>query len=176
MFVQKMERLDLEYLNSANVYQYSIDEIFNNSIYNSYKQKIESVAVKGDPNADYEEAERLLNELENFERYNGSKTVSGKREAEFATLKQKILTESIGHDTFVRKIEQGNKFFEYQTEQKKLLESNFFNSFIPALNKAINKERYLSKEDAILLNKFIKKIQNEIKDAEGKDLKESQED
>ena len=44
------------------------------------------------------------------------------------------------------------------------------------INKAINKERYLSKEDAILLNKFIKKIQNEIKDAEGKDLKESQED
>ena len=68
-------------------------------------------------------------ELENFERYNGSKTVSGKREAEFATLKQKILTESIGHDTFVRKIEQGNKFFEYQTEQKKLLEGTFFNAF-----------------------------------------------
>jgi len=44
------------------------------------------------------------------------------------------------------------------------------------INKAINKERYLSKEDAILLNKFIKKIQNEIKDAEGKDLKQSQED
>mgnify|MGYP005998508455 FL=1 len=44
------------------------------------------------------------------------------------------------------------------------------------INKAINKERYLSKEDAILLNKFIKKIQNEIKDAEGKELNESQAD
>jgi hypothetical protein len=64
-----------------------------------------------------------------------------KREAEFATLKQKILTESIGHDTFVRKIEQGNKFYTYQTEQKKLLESSFFNSFIPTLNKSIDKER-----------------------------------
>jgi len=117
------------------------DEIFNNSIYNSYKQKIESVAVKGDPNADYEEAERLLNELENFERYNGSKTISGKREAEFATLKQKILTESISHDTFVRKIEQGNKFFEYQTEQQKLLEGTFFNAFDASFNKAVNKER-----------------------------------
>ena len=44
------------------------------------------------------------------------------------------------------------------------------------INKAINKERYLSKEDAILLNKFIKKIQTEIKDAEGKELNESQAD
>jgi len=88
-------------------------------------QKIESIAVKGDPNSDYEEAERLLNELENTERYTGSKTISGKREKAFATLKQKVLTESIGHDTFVRKIEQGNKFFEYQTEQQKLLEGTF---------------------------------------------------
>jgi hypothetical protein len=135
--VEKIKKIDKD----INGTKFLSDEIFNNSIYNSYKQKIESVAVKGDPNADYEEAERLLNELENFERYNGSKTVSGKREAEFATLKQKILTESIGHDTFVRKIEQGNKFFEYQTEQKKLLESSFFNSFIPTLNKSIDKER-----------------------------------
>ena len=41
------------------------------------------------------------------------------------------------------------------------------------INKAINKERYLSKEDAILLNKFIKKIGTELKDAEGKELDET---
>ena len=135
--VEKIKQIDKD----INGTKFLSDEIFNNSIYNSYVQKIQSVAVKGDPNADYEEAERLLNELENFERYNGSKTISGKREAQFATLKQNILTESISHDSFVRKIEQGNKFFEYQTEQQKLLESNFFNSMIPTLNKAINKER-----------------------------------
>jgi len=135
--VEKIKQLDKD----INGTKFLSDEIFNNSIYNSYVQKIESIAVKGDPDADYEEAERLLNELENFERYNGSKTISGKREAQFATLKQKILSESIAHDTFVRKIEQGNKFFEYQTEQKKLLESNFYNSMIPTINKAIDKER-----------------------------------
>ena len=135
--VEKIKQIDKD----INGTKFLSDEIFNNSIYNSYIQKIQSVAVKGDPNADYEEAERLLNELENFERYNGSKTISGEREAQFATLKQNILTESINHDSFVRKIEQGNKFFEYQTEQQKLLESNFFNSMIPTLNKAINKER-----------------------------------
>ena len=135
--VEKIKQLDKD----INGTKFLSDEIFNNSIYNSYVQKIESIAVKGDPNADYEEAERLLNELENFERYNCSKTISGKREAQFATLKQKILSESITHDTFVRKIEQGNKFFEYQTEQKKLLEGTFFNAFDAQFNKAVNKER-----------------------------------
>ena len=135
--VEKIKQIDKD----INGTKFLSDEIFNNSIYNSYVQKIESIAVKGDPNADYEEAERLLNELENFERYNGSKTISGKREKAFATLKQKILSESITHDTFVRKIEQGNKFYEYQTEQKKLLERNFFNAFDASFNKAVNQER-----------------------------------
>tara|TARA_B100000900_G_scaffold70281_1_gene55604 strand:- start:257 stop:526 length:270 start_codon:yes stop_codon:yes gene_type:complete len=34
------------------------------------------------------------------------------------------------------------------------------------IQKAINKDRYLSKEDAILLNKFFQKIQKEINEAE----------
>ena len=41
------------------------------------------------------------------------------------------------------------------------------------INKAVNKDRYLSKEDAILLNKFINKIRKEIAEADGKDLNES---
>ena len=135
--INKIKELD----KGLNGTKFLSDEIFNTSIYNSYVQKIESIAVKGDPNSDYEEAERLLNELENTERYNGSKTISGKREKAFAILKQKVLTESINHDTFVRKIEQGNKFFEYQTEQKKLLEGTFFNPMIPSFNKAVDRAR-----------------------------------
>ena len=34
------------------------------------------------------------------------------------------------------------------------------------IGKAINKERYLSREDAILLNKFISKIQKELAEAQ----------
>jgi hypothetical protein len=117
------------------------DETFNKQLYNSYAQKIESVAIKGDPNADYEEAERLLNELQTLQRGNGSKIVSGPREKAFAILKQKTLTESINHDTFVTKIAQGTKFYNYQTEQRKLLEGTFFNQFIPTMNKAEDKEK-----------------------------------
>ena len=34
------------------------------------------------------------------------------------------------------------------------------------INKGVNKERYLSKEDAILLNQFINKIKKELKETE----------
>ena len=51
---------------------------FNKSIYNSYEAKINSLAVEGDPNADYDEAIRLVNELENFERYRSEERRVGK--------------------------------------------------------------------------------------------------
>ena len=122
------------------------DEMFSKSLYNSYAQKIESVAIKGDPNSDYEEAERLLNELQILQRGNGSKIVSGPREKSFAILKEKTLTESINHDAFVLKTAQGAKFFKYQTEEKKLLKRNFFNNIDSNFNKPVNEERALQAE------------------------------
>ena len=117
------------------------NEDFNKSIYNSYESKINSLAVEGDPNADYDEAIRLINELENFERYNGNKVVSGTIEKSFAQLKEKVLGESIRHEDKVTKIQQGNNFFEYAQGQKKIMETNFFNQFDASLNKAANKEK-----------------------------------
>ena len=117
------------------------NEDFNKSIYSSYEAKINSLAVEGDPNADYDEALRLANELENFKRYNGGKVVSGKREQSFAILKEKILSESIRHEDKVEKIIQGNNFFEYNSGQKKILETTFYNAFDNSFNKPINKEK-----------------------------------
>ena len=117
------------------------NEDFNKSIYNSYESKINSLAVEGDPNADYDEAIRLINELENFERYNGNKVVSGTIEKSFAQLKEKVLGESIRHEDKVAKIQLGNAFFEYAEGQKKIMETNFFNQFDASLNKAANREK-----------------------------------
>ena len=117
------------------------NENFNKSIYNSYEAKINSLAVEGDPNADYDEAIRLINELENFERYNGNKVVSGTIEKSFAQLKEKVLGESIRHEDKVTKITQGNAFFDYSQGQKKIMETNFFNQFDSSLNKAANREK-----------------------------------
>mgnify|MGYP003126991160 FL=1 len=117
------------------------NENFNKSIYNSYESKINSLAVEGDPNADYDEAIRLINELENFERYNGNKVVSGTIEKNFAQLKERVLGESIRHEDKVAKIQLGNAFFEYAEGQKKIMETNFFNQFDASLNKAANREK-----------------------------------
>lgn len=112
--VEKIKQLDKD----INGTKFLSDEIFNNSIYNSYKEKIESISVKGDPNSNYEEAKKLLNELENFERYNGNKTISGKRETEFATLKQKILTEQIQHENLLEKQVDNKAFLDFSNDSK----------------------------------------------------------
>mgnify|MGYP003109275803 CR=1 FL=1 len=117
------------------------NENFNKSIYDSYESKINSLAVEGDPNADYDEAIRLINELENFERYNGNKVVSGTIEKNFAQLKEKVLGESIRHEDKVTKIQQGNAFFEYTKGQKNILELTFFNQYDASYNKPANREK-----------------------------------
>ena len=117
------------------------NEDFNKSIYSSYEAKINGLAVEGDPNADYDEALRLINELENFERYNGNKVVSGTIEKNFAQLKERVLGESIRHEDKVTKIEQGNVFFEYSQGQKKIMETTFYNALDASMNKGANKEK-----------------------------------
>ena len=106
------------------------NETFSKSIFNTYKEKIESLTVKGDPNADFEQAQELLVELEKFERSNGHKVVDGKREKEFADLKQKILAESITHDDLVFQIEQGKEVADYSKAQRTALGSSFYNSLV----------------------------------------------
>ena len=110
------------------------NEDFNKSIYSSYEAKINGLAVEGDPNADYDEAIRLINELENFKRYNGNKVVSGTIEKNFAQLKERVLGESIRHEDKVTKIQQGNVFFEYSQGQKKIMETTFYNALDASMN------------------------------------------
>ena len=117
------------------------DDLFSNNIFNSYSQKINDLTIKGDPNADYDEAERLLSQLESFERYTGSKVVSGEREVKFANLRQKILVEKVGHDDLLRKIQMGNNFEEYNKDQRSILSSEFYNALDARFNKSANKEK-----------------------------------
>ena len=134
---QKIANLD----STLNGVSFLSNEDFNKNIYSSYEAKINSLAVEGDPNADYDEALRLINELENFERYNGNKVVSGTIEKNFAQLKERVLGESIRHEDKVTKIQQGNAFFEYSQGQKKIMETTFYNQFDASLNKAANREK-----------------------------------
>ena len=106
------------------------NETFSKAMFSVYKDKIESLSIKGDPNADFEQAQELLVELEKFERSNGHKVVDGAREKTFADLKQKILTESIGHNDLVFQIEQGAEVADYSKAQRSALGSSFYNSLV----------------------------------------------
>ena len=125
---------------SQNGANFINDEDFANGIYNSYAQKINDLTVKGDPNADYELAEDLLDQLETFKRYNGSEVLSGDRKTKFSSLKQRVLTEKIAHDTLIKKIQMGEVVEEYSKGQKSILESSFYNALIPNLNNSDNKQ------------------------------------
>ncbi len=124
---------------SQNGTNFLNDEDFANGIYNSYAQKINDLTVKGDPEADYELAEDLLDQLETFKRYNGSEVLSGDRKIKFANLKQRILTEKIAHNKLIKSINMGERFEEYSKGQKKVLESKFYNPLVPSFNKPRDK-------------------------------------
>lgn len=106
------------------------NESFSKAMFDVYKDKIESLTIKGDPNADFEQAQELLVELEKFERSNGTKVIDGAREKTFADLKQKILNESISHDDLVFQIEQGAEVADYSKAQRSALGSSFYNSLV----------------------------------------------
>ena len=94
------------------------NDLFSDNIFNSYNQKINELTIKGDPNADYDEAIRLLSQLENFERYNGSKVISEKKEIEFADLKQKVLVEQIQHENLLNKQGDNKAFLDFSNDSK----------------------------------------------------------
>ena len=94
------------------------DDLFSNNIFNSYLQKISDLTVKGDPNSDYDQAERLLSQLENFKRYTGSKVISGEREIKFLDLKEKLLTEEIQHENLLNKQADNKAFLDFSNDSK----------------------------------------------------------
>ena len=81
-------------------------------------------------NADFEQAEKLLIEMEKSKRSNGYKIIDDGREKIFGTLKQKVLTEKIGHDDLMFQIEQGKTVADYSDAQKTSLGGAFYNPMI----------------------------------------------
>jgi len=68
-------------------------EIFGVGVFNAYNAKISELTIKGDPNADYDRALELSDELEEFKRSNGYEVSTGELSIKIDSLKQKVLTE-----------------------------------------------------------------------------------
>ena len=110
------------------------DDELSKALFVTYKEKISKIAVKGDPNSDYDKAIQIANEFETLQRASGKKVLSGKLQSDWSDFKQNLLSESIAHDEIKNKVVQGTEVNEYSVAQKDILQKTFYNSNFPDLS------------------------------------------
>jgi len=97
------------------------DGDFGVGVFNAYNAKISELTIKGDPNADYDRALELSDELEEFKRSNGYEVSTGELSIKIDSLKQKVLTEKIQHDGLIQKQGDNKLFFGYSNDLRDAL-------------------------------------------------------
>lgn len=105
------------------------NEEFGVGVFNAYNAKISELTIKGDPNADYDRALELSNELEQFKRSNGYEVSTGELSIKIDSLKQKVLTEKIQHDTFTQKQGDNKLFLGYSNDLRDSLVKDIADPF-----------------------------------------------
>lgn len=110
------------------------DDELSKALFVTYKEKISKIAVKGDPNSDYDKAIQIANEFETLQRANGAKVLTGKQQSDWSDFKQNLLNESIDHEQVKTKIVQGTEVNKYSNDQKDILKSVFYNSIVPDMS------------------------------------------
>ena len=85
-----------------NLVRFVSKQEFNSAVVQGFKNKIAELTVVGDPNADFDKAEQLIDALLDFKRPTGSKYVTGTGAEQLNDLKQKILTEEIRHQNALK--------------------------------------------------------------------------
>jgi hypothetical protein len=115
------------------------DEELSKALFVTYKEKISKIAVKGDPNSDYDRAIQIANEFETLQRANGKKVLTGKQQSDWSDFKQNLLTESVAHEELKTKVVRGTEVNEYSVAQKDILQKTFYNAIVPDLSGQRNK-------------------------------------
>jgi len=105
------------------------NEEFGFGVFNAYNSKISQLTIKGDPNADYDRALELSDELEQFKRSNGYEVSTGELSIKIDSLKQKVLTEKIQHDTFTQKQGDNKLFLGYSNDLRDSLVKDIADPF-----------------------------------------------
>ena len=105
------------------------DGDFGVGIFNAYNAKISELTIKGDPNADYDRALELSDELEEFKRSNGYEVSTGELSIKIDSLKQKVLTEKIQHDGLIQKQGDNKSFFGYSNDLRDALVKDIADPF-----------------------------------------------
>jgi hypothetical protein len=115
------------------------DDELSKALFVTYKEKISKIAVKGDPNSDYDRAIQIANEFETLQRANGRKVLTGKQQSDWSDFRQNLLSESIAHDEIRTKVVRGTEVNEYSVAQKDILQKTFYNAIVPDLSGERNK-------------------------------------
>lgn len=115
------------------------DDELSKALFVTYKEKISKIAVKGDPNSDYDKAIQIANEFETLQRANGAKVLTGKQQSDWSDFKQNLLTESVAHEELKTKVVRGTEVNEYSVAQKDILQKTFYNAIVPDLSGQRNK-------------------------------------
>lgn len=110
------------------------DDELSKALFITYKEKISKIAVKGDPNSDYDKAIQIANEFETLQRATGKKVLTGKLQSDWSDFKQNLLSESVAHEELKNKVVQGTEVNEYSVAQKDILQKTFYNSIIPDMS------------------------------------------
>ena len=105
------------------------DGDFGVGVFNAYNAKISELTIKGDPNADYDRALELSDELEEFKRSNGYEVSTGDLSIKIDSLKQKVLTEKIQHDGLIQKQGDNKLFFGYSNDLRDALVKDIADPF-----------------------------------------------
>ena len=105
------------------------NEEFGVGVFNAYNSKISELTIKGDPNADYDRALELSDELEKFKRSNGYEVSTGELSIKIDSLKQKVLTEKIQHDTSTQKQGDNKLFLGYSNDLRDSLVKDIADPF-----------------------------------------------
>lgn len=110
------------------------DDELTKVLFTTYKEKISKIAVKGDPNSDYDRAIQIANEFETLQRASGKKVLTGKLQSDWSDFRQNLLSESVAHEELKTKVVQGTEVNEYSVAQKDILQKTFYNSNFPDLS------------------------------------------
>lgn len=125
------------------------NEEFSAGILNAYDSKIKEITVRGDPNADFDKAREMIEELKTIKRSNGFKLDQGVVAKKIDELEEKLITEKIQHENMLEQAELGKELNDFKDEQKKILNASFYNPMIVAKSKDEDKERSLAAQNEL---------------------------
>lgn len=125
------------------------NEEFSAGILNAYDSKIKEITVRGDPNADFDKAREMIDELKTIKRSNGFKLDQGVVAKKIDELEEKLITEKIQHENMLEQAELGKELNDFKDEQKKILNASFYNPMIVAKSKDEDKERSLAAQNEL---------------------------